>query len=557
MNRTKEYIYWTDKVVEEVKERIEKFPILKKTVKEKKAIIVYDEKTPSGKIHVGSARGWVIHDIIAKSLRDAGLKAKFILSSDDMDPLDTVPIYLDQEKFKPFLGVPLRNIPSPDPNYKNYADYFFFTCVERLEEIGIEAEIERTGDRYEKGDFNWAIKIVLDNAKKIQEIYRRLYGKTIAAEKLPFSPICENCGKIGTTFAYEWDSEKEIVKYICKPDLVTWAKGCGYEGEISPYNGNGKLPWKVEWAAKWPTVGVIVETAGKDHFTLGGARSVAVAISCEIFKYPPPWPSTCKNIGKGYEFFLVEGKKMSTSKGIGVAFTEILDLVPPEILRFLMVKTRPESAIDFREEHIPLVYKEFEKYERIYFGLEKVNKREEINAKRIYELSFIGKIPSEKPFRIPFDFACILAQLLPKENRLERAIQILKRTHHLKKPLTRFERELLKKTLDYVELWSREFAPERLKFTLIKELSKEMIDMLTEEQKNALKNLGKFLEKERKEEEIWDEIRRISQAFNIKSEKIFEAAYIVLVGKNFGPRLIPLIQSLDRKFVVDRFKLKR
>ena len=44
-----------------------------------KGYIVYDEKTPSGKIHIGSGRSWIIHDVIAKAMRNIGLKAKFIL----------------------------------------------------------------------------------------------------------------------------------------------------------------------------------------------------------------------------------------------------------------------------------------------------------------------------------------------------------------------------------------------------------------------------------------------------------------------------------------------
>ena len=63
----------------------------------------------------------------------------------------------------------------------------------------------------------------------------RIYNKPY--DRIPFNPICEKCGKIGTTLAYEWDKKKEIVKYKCEENLVEWAKGCGYEGEVSPYNG--------------------------------------------------------------------------------------------------------------------------------------------------------------------------------------------------------------------------------------------------------------------------------------------------------------------------------
>ncbi len=549
----KEWVYWTDRVAQEIKERVDKNPVLKKIVKER-GYIVYDEKTPSGKIHIGSARGWIIHDIIAKTMRAHKMKARFILSSDDMDPFDAIPASLDKEKYSKFMGVPMRNVPSPVEGYKSFADYYFRQSTDKLPEFQIEAELESTGERYVRGDFNAAIKTSLDNADKIQKIYQRIYGKSVGSEKLPFNPICEKCGSIGTTVAYEWDRKKETVKYVCKEDLVDWAKGCGHKGEISPYNGNGKLPWKVEWAAKWPTVGVVCETAGKDHFTRGGSRTVAVAIACEVFNYPPPWPSTCGDEGQGYEFFLIGGKKMSTSKGLGVSFVEVAEMAPAELLRFLMVKTRPETTIDFTPEGntIPYMYRDFEKTERIYFGLEKVDEREKTNAKRVYELT-VEKIPKKKPYRIPFDFATMLVQALPKNDVTRRVIGILKRTGHIDRQLTKEEKEILEETLGYAEVWVGRFAPDEMKIKLSESVPKETSGKLSDKQKESLNALAKFLQRPRKDKEIWNEIMNLSKGAGMKPEKVFEAAYLVLIGKNFGPRLVPFIQSLDKEFIVKRF----
>ena len=123
-------------------------------------------------------------------------------------------------------------------------------------------------------------------ADKIQRIYIELYGEdTPLAEKLPFNVKCPSCNRIATTVALKWDREKEKVYFECKNGVVEWAKGCGHKGWISPYNGNGKFPWKVEWAAKWPTKSVIVETAGKDHFTKNGSRTVACRIAVDVFDY--------------------------------------------------------------------------------------------------------------------------------------------------------------------------------------------------------------------------------------------------------------------------------
>jgi len=556
--KEKNWTYWTDKVAQEVKKRVENDPTLKKIVEEG-GYIVYDEKTPSGKIHIGSARGWLIHDCIAKSMRKAGMNARFILSSDDMDPFDSIPKNLDQEKYKKYLGKPIIHVPSPVEGYKHFGDYYFRQCTDKFDEIGIEAELESTTQRYINGDFNKSIKIALDNTEKIQGIYKRIYGKSVGTDKLPFNPICEKCGSIGTTIAYEWNPEKEVVKYRCVPDLVDWAKGCGYEGEISPYNGNGKLPWKVEWAAKWPTVGVVYESAGKDHFTLGGSRSVSVAIACEVFNYLPPYPSTCENIGKGYEFFLVGGKKMSTSKGLGSGFVDMFDILPPYMLRFLMVKGRPTTTIDFTPEGntILLLFNEFEKIERIYFGLEDTDERTKNNTKRIYELTTIGEIPKQKPFRLSFDFASMIVQILPEENRMERIKDILMKSGQLDKELTDLEKEILEETLRYAEIWIKDFAPENYIIKILDSISNDIINKLSEEQKRSVKLLGEFFEKERTDKEIWDRINELSKEFTVKPGEIFKAAYLVLLGREKGPRLIPFIQSLDRDFVAGRFRLEK
>ena len=268
-NTDSEVKHWADQIAEEVIERVEGNPLLKELVG-KNGYFVYDEKTPSGQIHIGSGRGWIIHDAIAKALRDKGVRGRFVLSSDDMDPLDKPSKALSKEDNEKYMGVPFRYIPSPVEGYSSFGDYYFRQCTELFPQFGIEAELESTGEQYEKGSFNKTIKIALDNARKVQKIFSDLYGEEVAAAgKLPFNVKCPNCNKIATTLALEWDKETEKVYFECRDDVVEWANGCGYKGWISPYNGNGKFPWKVEWAAKWPTKGVIAETAGKDPFTKG------------------------------------------------------------------------------------------------------------------------------------------------------------------------------------------------------------------------------------------------------------------------------------------------
>src|SRR5262249_45942644 len=127
--------------------------------------------------------------------------------------------------------------------------------------------------------------------------------------------------------------------YSCdkSPDDVV---PCGHTGRVSPFGGNGKLFWKVDWAAKWIALGVDVEGGGKDHSTKGGSRDVANHITKEIFNYEPPFDIP-------YEFFLVGGKKMSSSKGRGSSEKDIADLFPPREFRLTLIGKDIKEQINF------------------------------------------------------------------------------------------------------------------------------------------------------------------------------------------------------------------
>ncbi|RLG15897.1 MAG: lysine--tRNA ligase [Candidatus Nanohalarchaeota archaeon] len=539
-------IHWADNIAEIVRNRAQQDPILKKTVKQK-GYIVYDEKTPSGKIHIGAGRGWIIHDSIAKAMRDKGMKAKFILSSDDIDPFDKMNKDLPAT-YKKYLGMPFRNIPSPEKGYESFASLYFSQCTQKFEEYGIEAEIQSTGKAYDKGLFNRTIKIALDNADKIQEIYSRFSRKgSNGTKRLPFNPICEKCGKIGTTYAYEWDQKREIIKYRCEPNLVDWAKGCGHKGEISPYNGNGKFPWKVEWAAKWPTIGVAVETAGKDHFTYGGSRSVAIAISDEIFNYPPPYPSTRKEIGKAYEFFTIGGKKMSTSKGMGVSFVGMSDYAPASLLRYLLVKTRPHAVIDFDPigtNKIILLYESYDRTERIYYNKEHIpNEKEARHEKRVYELSHVDPIKKTMPTQIPFTYAATLVQIT---GNVESAIETLEKTGHINKSISAMNRKYITERLNYAKKWTKEFAPDEYKFIVNKSAP---ANKLKKAEVSALLIFRNKLSQKREhtEDEYMELIRKTVSETGIAPREFYKAAYLALLNKEHGPKLTSLIKMIGQK----------
>ncbi|MEM0475886.1 MAG: lysine--tRNA ligase [Candidatus Norongarragalinales archaeon] len=502
--------------------------------------VVQDEKTPSGRVHVGALRGVIIHDIIHRALLDAGVKSVYYYGVDDFDPMDSLPVYLDKKKFGEFMGKPLCEVPAPDEKTgaNNYAEYYFNEFQEVFERLDAHPQIYWGSDFYRKGKYNEAIRLTLENAAKIRMVYERVSGGAKERDWFPISVVCEECGKIGTTKVTSYDAAAQTVEYKCLRDYVAWAKGCGYEGRVSPFNGNAKLPWKAEWPAKWFILGVTIEGAGKDHCTAGGSRDVANAIYREVYNRAPP-------VNVPYEFFLVGGKKMSSSRGVGASAFEVAALLPPELLRFLMTKYKPSTAIDFNPagETIPRLFDAFDEAAAIYF---KEKEARDPDVPRIFALSHIGE--PKKMFRPQFSFVAALIQIpgVDVENALVRQKGA---------PLTADEKKLLAERVGYARVWLDKLAPDEAKLRILdfKEAEKRFRS-LDAKVKAALADFGEFFAIHDRVDEQVNEIKRLCAAHGVRLQDFFAAAYSVFIGRGHGPKLLPFLNALERGFAAARLK---
>ena len=523
-------MYWADTIA------LRAQTLYKEKIKAGTPLIIRDEKTLSGRVHVGSLRGVAIHGIIEEFLKEQGIACKYFFELNDFDPMDGLPVYLDQEKFLPYMGRPLCDVPSPDGKAKNYAEYFGAEFTGVISEAGFTPEYYRSSDLYRSGKYNSVIKIALLNADKIREIYKKVSGSKKEDSWLPLSVICEKCGKVGTTRASSFDGKE--VEYECG-DFVKWATGCGHRGKVSPFDGNAKLPWKVEWAAKFSVLGVDIEGAGKDHSTKGGARDIADNISREVFKREPP-------LNIPYEFFNVGGKKMSSSKGAGSSSREVADLLPPHILRLLLIQKDPKRTIEFIPDGdtIPILFDTYDKFAQSYFSgvkddftrlftfIHLPNEREKITERilpRFSEIAYLVQMPHVD----------IRAQIEKEEGRVLGEVDIA-------------ELEVREK---YAEKWLSTYAPEDYKFEIQKDLP-EGAKNFSALQKNALAQVLEFMEREESldGQKLHNQLHEIKTTLNIEPKEFFSAIYLSILGKESGPKAGWFLSVLPRDFLIKRFK---
>lgn len=518
-------MFWVDEIVDDI---LQKFP-------KKKEFIVRDEKTLSGRVHVGSLRGVVIHGIVAQALRERGVKARFLFEFNDVDPLDGLPEYLDKEVYGKYMGMPLRDIPSPDGKAKNFAEYWGEEFLSVINGLGFYPEIVRAGELYDSGVYNDWIRKVLDHPAEIRKIYKEVSGSEKPEDWNPLQVVCEECGKVGSTKVTDWDGT--LVSYVCEPDMVAWAKGCGNKGKVSPFDGRGKLPWKVEWPVKWAGNRVDIEGSGKDHNAAGGSHDVGEQICSEILEAPVPY-----NIP--YEFFLVGGAKMSSSKGEGSSAKEVFDSLPAELLRFLMVRTKPNQPIEFglKGNTIPRLYDQYDDTADHFFATEKTFP----DLDRLFHFSQLDHEAVADHFRPRFNKVSFLVQM-PHLNYLKE-VETLKGAK-----LTKLDKKEADSRHAFARSWLSDFASEEFLFEIQKDIPESAYD-LSPEQKDFLRDVAEIVQQgELKDEDLHAAIHELRKKSTLEARDGFAALYVSLLGKSSGPQVGWFFSALDRTFLFKRF----
>lgn len=523
-------MFWADDIIGAVKRRF------KDDIAAGRQLIIRDEKTLSGRVHVGSLRGIAIHGLIAQLMQAEGINCIFKYELNDFDPMDGLPVSLSKEKYLPYMGKPLYAVPAPAEGHENFAMQYGDELKDVTTKLGYPMEFYTLRPLYEQGEFNDVIELALNSAEHIRRIYYEVSGSAKPDGWHPLCVACEKCGKIGTTQVTGWNGRE--VTYHCRPDMVSWAEGCGYKGSLSPFDGNAKLPWKAEWPAKWKVLGVNIEGAGKDHSAAGGSREIASRVVREVFGYPEPFDMP-------YEWLNIKGRSMSSSKGVGASAKEISDLLPGEILRLLLTRKAINQPIDFDPDGItiPSLFDEYDRLSDHYF---KRHPEPDADLSRKFQIAHKDLNPKDL-WQMRFSLLSYILQMPHLD--LEKEAAKIKESS-----LTKEEKKALKERAEYVGPWLKEHAPADCCFHVQEGVPTGF--SIDTEQKIAFSKLKAALENlsDWEGEKIHKAIHDVKEEQSIPPKQIFQPLYQLFLGRNSGPQVGWFLSTFEKEKVIKKLE---
>jgi len=472
--------------------------------------------SPSGEIHIGNMREVLTGDAVFRSLKERGVASRFNYVCDNFDPLRRVYPFLDEASYAARVGQPLSDIPCPCDRHSSYAEHFLEPFLDSLRRLHIDVEIVRADRMYKSGSMNPYIVAALRARDRIAGILNELTGKEVAPDWSPFNPWCPGCGRIDRAKVVGFSVESETVDFRCV---------CGAAGTV-PMAGGGKLVWRIDWPARWMALGVTVEPFGKDHATRGGSYETGSRVVEEVFGGHPPFPIP-------YEWIALRGLgDMSSSKGNVLSIADALQVIPPDVLRYLVVKERPQRTITF-DPGLPLLQLADELEEAGAAG----------SSSRAVELS---RAAGFHPLGVPHKHLVVVAQAARFD--LDAILEILGREGY-----EQVDAEAVRERLGYLRTWLERFAPDDLKFEVRQSLPPEA-GGLDEVQRRFLGRLAQSLQEGMGGEAVHALIYSLREEFpEAKPARLFQAIYLALLGKPRGPRAGWFISLLGTGFCARRF----
>jgi len=256
-----------------------------------------------------------------------------------------------------------------------------------------------------------------------------------------------------------------------------------------------------------------------------------------------------------YEFLNLGGRKMSSSKGVGAAAHTIAEVVPPEQLRFLFLRPRPNQAIEFDPEGtdaVPRLFDEFDKFAAATAGRE-VKGEIAPGYEATFRYSLLdpdADVAAEAAlFRPAFSHLALLVQIPGVD--VESRVAAEKGS-----ALSARERQIVDERVAAARAWLETYAPERSRLAVRHDALPVEAEALDDAQRSYLAALADAVAIDPPSGgDAWQAvIYSAAEAAALSSGRAFAALYLSFLGRTNGPRAGWLLAGLDPAFVSARLR---
>lgn len=446
----------------------------------------------SGNIHAGNLREVLVAEAVANALRQRGEEVRFIFHADTIDPLRKIAPGIPQS-YEEFIGHSLSHIPDPEGCHVSYAEHFLVPFEEALLEMGMDIEVLRSHDLYERGVYTDVTREAIEHTEGLREILQEVTNRKMPEHWSPYLPRASSGKLIG----------RRVLEHVSEQTNVVFADEDGFEEAANYSKGEGKLGWRVELAARWKALGVTFEPFGKDHTSRGGSTDTADRMSSEVFHYPVPGRYE-------YEWIGLKGRgDMSSSRGIVLLPKDLLEIMPPDAVRRIILGRDPARRFDIDlEGGFPRFMDEY-------------------------------RAEAGEPY-VPFTHLVTVAQTVGEDP--DAAAEMLRRGGYGEAAR---DTDKLAQDLYYARNWAAEWAPESMRLGLLDQAeSEEAAAGLDDEQRAYLREVSGKLQAEMDGEAVQDVLYSTAIERGLKPKRAFAAVYRVLLGKSSGPKAGPFIAGL-------------
>ncbi|MEO7364465.1 MAG: lysine--tRNA ligase [Candidatus Saccharimonadales bacterium] len=490
-------------------------------------ILIESGGSPSGTHHIGHMREFATADAIMLELRRRGRRARHIYFADDLDAFRKVPVDVPED-FSRYLGMPLCDVPSPVGGAsQSYADYFLSQLERATATLGIEVEFIRAHEKYRSGYMVPAIERSLECVPEARSALETISGRQLDDGWTPIQVL--EAGRLKNRQFVSIDKSDKTVRYVDKD---------GTEQAAHYDKGEVKLDWRLDWPGRWWLLGVDCEPSGRDHMTKGSSYDTGVQIMQDVYEGEAPYPVS-------YDFINMVGdtKKMSASKGTGLDAEEGSTIMPPEVVRYFILRSAPLKRLYF--DPVNGVVQLMDEFAAFAARSDRSDSEEQLLyiSTRGIEQKTVSRVP----------FSLLVASYQAALKVVELTLAIIGRSEYAE--VAKADAEIIRAELQFIDAWLEKRAPEDVKFSL-----SDSCDAtgFSDAQKLFMGTLAdKIAAAPTDADGAWfhNAIYELRDDATPPKE-LFTTLYLAIIGKTSGPRAGWFLSILPRDWLVARLRLE-